>query len=62
MGRAAHLESAAYLWPRILDQMVSVYREAMAAPRPGLRTRASGPRLLELAYGGLTAAGQLPGE
>jgi glycosyltransferase involved in cell wall biosynthesis len=62
MGRAAHLESAAYLWPRILDQMVGVYREAMAAPRLGWRARAVGRRLLEPAYGGLTAAGPLPGE
>lgn len=62
MGRAAHLESTAYLWPRILDQIVGVYREAMAAPRPGWRARVAGGRMREPAYGGLSAAGPLPGE
>ena len=61
MACAATVESASYRWSEILDQIVTVYREAVGAPRPGRRapgvrgrSEAATPRFQDPVYGALT--------
>ena len=69
LAAEAHLRSASFRWSQILDQIVGVYRDAIALPRAGRRaqgvhgqTDATTPRFLEPAYRTLKPAATLAGE
>lgn len=69
LSREAHHRSASFRWSQIMDQIVDVYRDAIALPRAGRRAEgvqgqsdAATPRFLEPVYGALKTAATLAGE